>query len=163
MVDGLVVLKECVNIVYCFVMGDVKLEVELLLKLFVVGDYILCNDDILIEEMKLVNIDKDNFNDVFKVQKFFLDLIVFNKFDDKVDLDVVLVMNMSFEYINDFMFDVIVDKVFELCQMIVLWDVLKVLKGLLGNIFDFCKKVQELIEDEGVCVCFFFELGIEEK
>lgn len=37
--EFLVVLKEWVNIKYKFVMGDVKEEVEFLLKLVMLGDY----------------------------------------------------------------------------------------------------------------------------
>ena len=163
MADGSVAPKERVNIVYRPATGDAKSEVELPLKLLVVGDYTLRNDDTPIEEMKPVNIDKDNFNDVLKAQKLSLDLTVPNKLDDKDDPDAVLAMNMSFEHINDFTPDDIVDKVPELRQMIALRDGLKALKGPLGNIPDFRKKVQELIEDEGVRARLLSELGIEEK
>ncbi|MBP1313729.1 UNVERIFIED_ORG: type VI secretion system protein ImpB [Herbaspirillum seropedicae] len=163
MADGSVAPKERVNIVYRPATGDAKSEVELPLKLLVVGDYTLRNDDTPIEEMKPVNIDKDNFNDVLKAQKLSLDLTVPNKLDDKADPDAVLAMNMSFEHINDFTPDAIVDKVPELRQMIALRDALKALKGPLGNIPDFRKKVQELIEDEGVRARLLSELGIEEK
>nr|WP_079217159.1 type VI secretion system contractile sheath small subunit [Herbaspirillum robiniae] len=163
MADGSVAPKERVNIVYRPATGDAKSEVELPLKLLVMGDYTLRNDDTPIEEMKPVNIDKDNFNDVLKAQKLSLDLTVPNKLDDKADPDAVLAMNMSFEHINDFTPDAIVDKVPELRQMIALRDALKALKGPLGNIPDFRKKVQELIEDEGVRARLLSELGIEEK
>ena len=163
MAEGSVAPKGRVNIVYRPATGDAKSEVELPLKLLVVGDYTLRNDDTPTEEMKPVNIDKDNFNDVLKAQKLSLDLTVPNKLDDKADPDAVLAMNMSFEHINDFTPDAIVDKVPELRQMIALRDALKALKGPLGNIPDFRKKVQELIEDEGVRARLLSELGIEEK
>lgn len=163
MADGSVAPKERVNIVYRPATGDAKSEVELPLKLLIMGDYTLRNDETPIEEMKPVSIDKDNFNDVLKAQKISLDLTVPNKLDDKADQDAVLAVNMNFEHINDFTPDAIVDKVPELRQMIALRDALKALKGPLGNIPDFRKKVQELIEDEGVRARLLSELGIDEK
>ena len=70
---------------------------------------------------------------------------------------------MKFDHINAFTPDAIVDKVPELRQMIALRDALKALKGPLGNIPDFRKKVQELVEDEGVRARLLSELGIEDK
>ncbi len=161
--DGSVAPKERVNIVYRPATGDAKSEVELPLKLLIIGDYTLRDDDTPIEEMKPINIDKDNFNDVLKGQKLSLDLSVPNKLDDKADPDAVLAVNMKFDSIDDFSPDAIVDKVPELRQMIALRDALKALKGPLGNIPDFRKKVQELIEDEGVRARLLTELGIEDK
>jgi type VI secretion system protein ImpB len=56
-----------------------------------------------------------------------------------------------------------VDKVPELKQMIELRDALKALKGPLGNIPDFRKKVQELVQDEGVRARLMAELGVQDK
>jgi type VI secretion system protein ImpB len=161
--DGSVAPKERVNIVYRPATGDAKSEVELPLKMLVMGDYTLREDETPIEDMKPVNIDKDNFNDVLRAQKLSLDLTVPNKLDDKADPDAVLAVNVKFDSIDDFTPDAIVDKVPELRQMIALRDALKALKGPLGNIPDFRKKVQELIEDEGVRARLLTELGIEEK
>jgi type VI secretion system protein ImpB len=161
--DGSVAPKERVNIVYRPATGDAKTEVELPLKLLVIGDYTLRDDETPIEEMKPINIDKDNFNDVLKAQKLSLDLTVPNKLDEKADPDAVLAVNMKFDSIDDFSPDAIVEKVPELRQMIALRDALKALKGPLGNIPDFRKKVQELIEDEGVRARLLTELGIQDK
>lgn len=163
MADGSVAPKERVNIVYRPATGDAKTEVELPLKLLVMGDFTLRSDDTPIEDMAPVNIDKDNFNDVLKAQKLSLDLAVPNKLDAKAEPDAVLAVNMTFDHINDFTPDAIVDKVPELRQMIALRDALKALKGPLGNIPDFRKKVQELIEDEGVRARLLSELGVEDK
>ena len=159
--EGSVAPKERVNIVYRPAIGDAKAEVELPLKLLVVGDYTLRQDDTPIEEMKPVSIDKDNFNEVLKAQKLSLDLTVPNKLDEKADPDAVLAVNMKFDNINDFTPDAIVDKVPELRQMIALRDALKALKGPLGNIPDFRKKVQELVEDEGVRARLLGEFAME--
>ena len=161
--DGSVAPKERVNIVYRPAIGDAKAEVELPLKLLILGDYTLRQDDTPLEELKPINIDKDNFNDVLKAQKLSLSLSVPNKLDEKADPDAVLAMQINFESINDFSPDAIVDKVPELKQMIELRDALKALKGPLGNIPDFRKKVQELVQDEGVRARLLSELGVQDK
>jgi type VI secretion system protein ImpB len=161
--DGSVAPKERVNIVYRPATGDAKAEVELPLKLLVVGDYTLRQDDTPLEDIKPISVDKDNFNDVLKAQKLSLNMTVPNKLDEKAEPDAVLAVKMDFESINDFSPDAIVEKVPELRQMIALRDALKALKGPLGNIPDFRKKVQDLIEDEGVRARLLTELGIQDK
>jgi type VI secretion system protein ImpB len=161
--EGSVAPKERVNIVYRPATGDAKAEVELPLKLLILGDYTLRQDDTPIEEMKPINIDKDNFNDVLKGQKLSLTLAVPDKLDPKAAPDAQLSMNIDFQSINDFSPDAIVDKVPELKQMIELRDALKALKGPLGNIPDFRKKVQELVQDEGVRARLMSELGVQDK
>ena len=160
---GSVAPKERVNIVYRPATGDAKAEVELPLKLLVMGDYTLRQDDTPIEEMKPIGVDKDNFNEVLKAQKISLDMTVPNKLDEKAAPDAMLTVNMQFEDINDFTPDAIVEKVPELRQMIALRDALKALKGPMGNIPDFRKRVQELIENEGVRARLLGELGITDK
>jgi len=161
--EGSVAPKERVNIVYRPATGDGSAEVELPLKLLVIGDYTLREDDTPLEEMKPISVDKDNFNDVLKAQKLSLSLSVPNKLDPKAAPDETLSVTMSFEHIDDFSPDAIVEKVPELKQMIALRDALKALKGPLGNIPDFRKQVQTLVQDEGVRARLLAELGIEDK
>lgn len=161
--DGSVAPKERVNIVYRPATGDAQAEVELPLKLLVVGDYTLRDDDTPVEEMKPINVDKDNFNDVLKAQKLSLNMTVPNRLDAKAGEDEVLAVQMNFDSINDFSPDAIVEKVPELQQMIALRDALKALKGPLGNIPDFRKKVQELVQDDGVRQRLLTELGIQDQ
>jgi len=161
--DGSVAPKERVNIVYRPATGDAQAEVELPLKLLVVGDYTLREDDTPLEEMKPISVDKDNFNDVLKAQKLALNMTVPNRLDSKAGEDDVLAVQMNFDSINDFSPDAIVEKVPELKQMIALRDALKALKGPLGNIPDFRKKVQELVQDDGVRQRLLGELGIQDQ
>ena len=51
----------------------------------------------------------------------------------------------------------------ELQQLLALRDALKALKGPLGNIPDFRKRVQELVLDEQVRARLLTELGIQDK
>ncbi|MBQ1421074.1 MAG: type VI secretion system contractile sheath small subunit, partial [Desulfovibrio sp.] len=80
--EGSVAPKERVNIVYRPATGDAKEEVELPLKLVVLGDFTLRPDDRMVEDRAPVNIDKDNFNDVMKGQGLGLQFSVPNKLAD---------------------------------------------------------------------------------
>jgi type VI secretion system protein ImpB len=62
--EGSVAPKERVNIIYRPATGDQKEEIELPLKVLVMGDFTLQKDSRSVEDRHPVNIDKDNFNDV---------------------------------------------------------------------------------------------------
>ena len=98
--EGSVAPKERVNIVYRPATGDAKEEVELPLKILVMGDYTLREDDRMVEEREPINIDKDNFNEVMKAQKLNLDLTVQNKLSDEPDAEMAL--SLKFESMKDF-------------------------------------------------------------
>ena len=56
--EGSVAPKERVNIVYRPATGDAKEEIELPLKLLVVGDFTRSQDDRMVEEREPINVDK---------------------------------------------------------------------------------------------------------
>ena len=74
-----------------------------------------------------------------------------------------MAVNLKFESLADFQPDSIVEKVPELRQIVELRGALKALKGPLGNIPDFRKKLQELVQDEATRERLLKELGIEDK
>src|SRR3989339_773556 len=74
--------KERVNIVYKPATGDAKEEVELPLKVLVMGDFTMAEDGAPVEDRKAINIDKDNFNDVLNSYNIKLDAVVDNKLSD---------------------------------------------------------------------------------
>jgi len=152
--------KERVNIVYRPATGDAKEEVELPLKVLVMGDFTMRDDDTPVEDRKPINIDKDNFNEVLKAQKLKLDFSVKDKLSDQDDAQ--LNLSLDFQNIKDFEPDAIVNKVPELKKLMELREALKALKGPLGNVPDFRKKIQELVTDEGARAKLLKELGIEE-
>lgn len=159
--DGSVAPKERVNITYKPATGNAQEEVELPLKLLVVGDFSQKEDDRPIEDRKPINIDKDNYNDVLKAQKLSLDLSVPNKLEP--DSEDNMPVSLKFESLKDFEPDAIVENVPELKEIIELRNALKSLKGPLGNVPDFRKKLQALVEDEGTRAKLLAELGIDQK
>ena len=62
--EGSVAPKERVNVVYKPATGDAQEEVELPLKLLVMSDFTLKEDETPIEDRKAINVDKDNFKTI---------------------------------------------------------------------------------------------------
>jgi type VI secretion system protein ImpB len=151
--------KERVNIVYRPLTGDAKEDVELSLKVLVMGDFTGAQDDRTIENRKPINIDKDNFDDVLKAAKVKTDLNVPNKISSEADAD--LAVSLNFKQISDFEPDAIIQQVPELKQLKELREALKALKGPLGNAPEFRKKIQDLIKDESARERLLKELNIE--
>lgn len=151
--------KERVNIVYRPATGDAQEEIELPLKLMVLGDFTLKQDDRLLEDRAPVNVDKDNFNEVMKAQELGVKANVANKLTD--DPEAQMTVDLKFQSLKDFEPDAIVRNVPELAKMMELREALKALKGPLANVPDFRKKLQELVGDEEARAKVLKELGIE--
>ena len=158
--EGSVAPKERVNIVYRPATGDAKEEVELPLKLLVVGDFTSSPDDRMVEEREPINIDKDNFNEVLKAQNLSLDLTVPNKLSE--DPDAELNVSVKFESIKDFEPEAIAKNTPELNKLLELREALNSLKGPMSNRPEFRKKIQELIKDEAAREQILKELKLEE-
>jgi len=151
--------KERVNIVYRPATGDAKEEVELPLKVLVMGDFTMAKDDRPVEDRAPINIDKDNFDDVLNASGVKMDAVIPSKLSDKPDAQVKV--SLDFKRMKDFDPDAIVEKVPELKKLMELRDALKALKGPLGNVPEFRKKIQDLVKDEGTRARLLKELGIE--
>jgi type VI secretion system protein ImpB len=161
--DGSVAPKERVNIVYKPSTGDAQEQVELPLKQLVLGDFTLREDDTPVEDIKPIRVDKDNFNDVLKGQNLSLQLAVPNRLAENAPEDEQLPVSLKFQSIRDFEPDAIVEQVPELQQLIALRDSLKALKGPLGNLPDFRKQLQALMDDAGARERLLGELGVQDK
>ncbi len=138
--------KERVNIVYRPAIGDAKEEVELPLRMLVMGDFTLTSDDRMLEEREPINIDKDNFNEVLKAQNISLNLTVPNKISEEPDDE--LSVQLNFESLKDFGPEAVAQKTPELKKLLELREALTALKGPLSNVPEFRKKVQDLVKDE---------------
>ena len=158
--EGSVAPKERVNIVYRPTTGDAKEEIELPLKLLVVGDFTRSQDDRMVEEREPINVDKDNFNEVLKAQNLKLDLTVPNKLSEDPDED--LNVSVKFESIKDFDPESIAKNTPELNKLLELREALNSLKGPMSNRPEFRKKIQELIKDEASREQILKELKLEE-
>ncbi len=151
--------KERVNIVYRPSLGDAKEEVELPLKMLVVGDFTGAPGDRAVEKREPVNIDKDNFNEVLKAQKISLNLSVPNRL--AADMEAELNVSLRVESMKDLGPEAIVEQVPEMRRLLELRDALRALKGPLSNVPEFRRKIQELIKDDDARQRLLAEIGLE--
>ena len=161
--DGSVAPKERVNIVYTSDTGGAQEQVELPLKQLVLGDFTLREDDTPLEDIKPIRVDKDNFSDVLKGQNLSLQLNVANRLSENAAEDEQLPITMRFQSLRDFEPDAIVNQVPELQKLIALRDALKALEGPMGNLPEFRKQLQSLMNDEGARERLLAELGVKDK
>ena len=160
--EGSIAPKERVNIVYRPSTGDAKEEVELPLKLLVMGDFTHVADERSVEDRDPISVDKDNFNDVLKAQGISMSFNVANKLDNAEENSEIGV-KLDIESIKDFEPDQIIRKVPELAKILELREALKALKSPLSNISDFRKKVQALVANDEARANLLKELGISEE
>jgi type VI secretion system protein ImpB len=158
--EGSVAPRERVNIVYKPATGGAQEEKELPLKLLVMGDFTLANDDTQLEDRKAINIDKDNFNDVMKGQNIKIDVSVKNTLSGKDGEE--LSAGLQFKNLKDFDPDAVARQVPELNKMLQLRDALAALKGPLGNFPAFRKKIQSIISDDATREKILKEIGAGE-
>lgn len=158
--EGSVAPKERVNIVYRPATGDAQEEVELPLRILIMGDYTLKEDGRPVEDREVLSIDKDNFNERMKAQNLELDLTVANKLSD--DPDEEMSVSLKFESLKSFEPEAVVKNTPELNKLLELREALKSLKGPMINRPDFKKKIQKLIQDDAARDQILKELKVEE-
>ncbi len=143
--EGSVAPKERVNIVYKPATGGAQAEIELPLKLMVLGDFTGRGDSTPLEERKPVQVDKDNFNDVMSQQKIEVDVNVPDRLGEKQGEQ--LGVHLKFDTLKDFGPAEIAKQVPELAQLLELREALTSLKHPLGNIPDFRRRIEALLKD----------------
>lgn len=151
---------ERINIVYRSLRDGVQEEIELPLKLFVMGDFSFREDETPIEERKAIQLDKDNFNDVMAQQKINTSFNVPNKLSGQAGDEMPVSLNVG--TMKDFSPAEIAKQVPELKKLLELREALVGLKSPLGNNKAFQKKLNELINDPAQREKLMKELGLGE-
>lgn len=134
-----------VNIRYVKKTDNALEQVELPLKLLLLGDYTLRPDDTPLEERKKISVNKDNFDEVLKEQKLKLAFNVANRLSGregdelKVDLDV--------DSLKAFSPDEIVRRVPELKKMLEVRELLSDLKARVITNRDFRQTLEKIVKD----------------
>ena len=155
--EGTVAPKERVNIVYKPATG-VQEEKELPLKMVMLGDYTMRPDDTPLEERKPINIDKDNFNDVMKAMNLKVSFGAKNVLTGEEGVEVPV--TLQFKHVNDFGPEAVVKQVPELEKLLQLRNALLALKGPLGNVPGFRKKIMDIMADDAARDKLLKELGV---
>lgn len=145
--SGSVAPTERINIKYVPATGDQKAEVELPLKLMVVGDFKGHGEASALEDRTAVQVNKENFDAVMTESNLSLDLDVADCLSEDRREDASIGVNLQFATLNDFTPDAIARQVPELRKLLELREALVALKGPLGNVPAFRSKLQELLAD----------------
>ena len=133
-----------VNIRYVKDTGGAQQEIELPLKMLVVGDFTMREDDTPLEERKRIGLDKNNYGAVLKDQKLGLDLVVPNTLSGQGDMPV----SLKFKSLNDFTPTGIANQVPELATMLEVRNLLKDLKAKVISNREFRKQLEGIVKDK---------------
>lgn len=160
--EGSVAPKERINVTFKPATGNAQEEIELPLKLMVLGDFTQRADDRKIEERKPISIDKNSFDEVLAKQELSLSLGVPNRLNDEA-LDEDLAVQLKINSIKDFNPASLVEQVPELKKLMELRDALVALKGPLGNAPAFRKAIESVLSDGDSRERVLGELGLAAK
>jgi len=158
--EGSVAPKERVNIVYKSESGGMTEDKELPLKLLVMGDFTGRADSTPVGERKTVNVNNNNFDDVLRSQNLSLQTTAPNTLaPEGGDMSV----NLKFNSLKDFEPEAVANQVPELKKLLELRQALTALKGPLGNVPEFRKKIEAIIKDQAARDRILKEIGGDKK
>lgn len=134
---------ERINIVYQPAKSTAREQAELPLKILMLGDYTGRPAEVPLEARKPISIDKGNFSDVMAQQQLELSLTVPNRLADEPGS--TLGVALKFDSLDDFTPEGLARQVPALRDLLELRNALNALKGPLGNLPAFRKKLQALL------------------
>ena len=159
--EGSVAPRERINIRYKPATGDAKEDVELPLKMLMIGDYTGRPDPRPLEDRKPINIDKDNFNQVLAEHDLSLNLAVPDALSGEPGS--TLDVKLKFKSLSDFGPEAVAAQVPELKKLVELRNAITALKGPLGNVPAFKRKIEALLKDGAAREKLMDELGISKE
>ncbi len=144
MSDGSNAPKERINISYKAKTNGAAADVELPLKLMVMSNFTSDTNNIPLEEREPVSINKVNFNKVMEQMGITTNFNVKNTISPDAD---EMSINLNIKSMTDFSPDNIVKQVPELQKIMALREALTALKGPMGNVPEFRKKLLAILSD----------------
>ncbi len=142
--DGSVGPRSRINIKYTAAIGDAQKEIELPLRMLVMGDFTGREDSTPLAERKAISVNKDNFGEVMSQQKLGTKVAVKDRLTG--DPDSQLSVDLKFDSLKDFAPGQIAHQVPELAKLMQVRDALMALKSDLSKA-DFRKKLEQLVTD----------------
>lgn len=125
--------------------GDAQEKIELPMRLMVLGDYKGRPDDTPLAEREVINLNKDNFEDVLKSMDAKLEYTVKDTMrggdeEMKVDLDI--------ESMDSFSPEEVAKQVPQLNRMLAMRNLLQDLRNRVVSANDFRKQLEKIVKDE---------------
>ena len=157
--EGSVAPKERINITFKPAVGGAQEEVELPLKLLVLGDFTRREDLRKLEDRKPIGIDKNTLDEVLAKQALTLTLSVPNRLQDEADTE-ELAIGVRIHSMKDFNPANLVEQVPELQKLMALREALMALKGPLGNTPSFRQAIEQALADDDSRARILAELGL---
>lgn len=153
--------KERINVTFKPAAGGGQEEIELPMKVMVVGDFLQRHDPRNLIDRKPVSINKNNFEEVLSKQELSLHIVVPNRLRDNAqDYDMSVALN--FKGMRDFEPAGIAEQVPEMRKLLQLRDALVSLKGPMGNIPAFRKAIEDVLADDRHREMIMKELGMDD-
>lgn len=159
--------KERINVTFKPATGGAVEEIELPMKVTVLGDFRHTHDDRPLLDRKPVGVNKNNFADVMEKQNLALEFAVPRKLQEG-ESDVDMQVRLAVKSMRDFEPENVIRQIPELEQLNRLRQALVSLKGPLGNLPAFRNALEEILKnpkqrdailrevaEEGVDISFF--------
>jgi type VI secretion system protein ImpB len=134
--------------------GDAQAKVELPMRLMVTGDFTGKESDVPVEDREIINLNKDNFEQVMKSQDLDLDYAVDNKLTGEGGMSVKL----NIEGMKDFSPEEVAKQVPELSRMLAARNLLQDLRNRLISVRDFRQQLEAVITDDAARADLLAEL-----
>lgn len=144
MSDGSNAPKERINISYKAKTNGATADVELPLKLMVMSNFTGDTNAVPLDEREPVSINKVNFNKVMEQMGITTNFSVKNTISQEAD---EMSINLNIKSMADFSPDNIIKQVPELQKLMALREALTALKGPMGNVPEFRKKLLSILSD----------------
>jgi type VI secretion system protein ImpB len=159
--EATVAPKERINIVYKPA-TNMDEDVELPLKLVVLSDFTGREDSTALEDRKVINIDKDNFNQVLAEQRITMSFGVRDRLTPNAQEGDEVPVNLEIQNLKSFQPEQVVGQVPELKALLEIRDALVAMKGPLGNVKAFSQKLKQVLSDDAAREKLVRELKLNE-
>ncbi len=123
--------------------GDAKERVELPMRMLVMGDFTNKEDATPLGEREVINLNKDNFEDVLRSHDLSVKAVVDNTLTGEGDLPVEL----KFDSMKSFEPEAVARQVPEIARLLATRNLLQDLRNRLISAADFRKQIEAVIKD----------------
>lgn len=144
--DSSVAPKERINVTFKPGTGNNQEEIELPMKIMILGDFLQRNDERSLIDRKPVSLTKNNFKDVMANQNLTIEINTPNALQD-FENDREMHIRLSFSNMRDFEPTNIINQIPEARKLYQIREALVSLKGPLGNIPSFRQAIDTIIKD----------------